>query len=150
MVSWIVHPSQCIQSPGRQFTQVVPSLGFFLEFPDNEMPCVRLTGIPLPEMCIFHNLTGVPCPGCGLSRSIISALHGDFLLSMNYHRLGLFTLAYILLQFFYHLGMIAIPKKWPHVFGSGRVLNKGIIVLGILFFLNWVIVLVFPNLSFTV
>lgn len=47
-------------------------------------------GIPL---CMFKLLFSLPCPGCGLMRSVSSVLHGDFLKSWNYHPLGIFFAA---------------------------------------------------------
>lgn len=36
--------------------------------------------------CIFHLLTGLWCPGCGLTRGLYAFLHGDYLAAarMNY------------------------------------------------------------------
>lgn len=28
-------------------------------------------------MCLFKEITGIPCPGCGSTRAIISLFHGD-------------------------------------------------------------------------
>lgn len=41
------------------------------------------------DLCPFHLLTGLSCPLCGLTRSVISALHFNFELSFFYHPLGL-------------------------------------------------------------
>jgi hypothetical protein len=54
-------------------------VGFFL--PSSGM------GVPL---CMFKRLFSLPCPGCGLTRSVSSVLHGDFLKSWSYHPLGIF------------------------------------------------------------
>lgn len=35
--------------------------------------------------CFFKSYFGVECPGCGLQRSFISLLKGNFLESLNYH-----------------------------------------------------------------
>src|SRR5271154_2781964 len=34
-------------------------------------------------VCIFHSLTGLNCPGCGMTRSLYALLHGNFLLALK-------------------------------------------------------------------
>jgi len=99
---------------------------------------IRLGQIPLPNVCIFLGTTGLPCPGCGLSRSIVAAVHGDLGVSLSYHRLGLLTLVYIFLQFLCRLGLIVIPRWSTRLVRYGKFLNQSIIVLAILFGLNWI------------
>ncbi len=43
----------------------------------------------LPSLCPFYALTGLPCPGCGLTRSFVCLGHGQFLQSLHWHPLGL-------------------------------------------------------------
>jgi hypothetical protein len=40
------------------------------------------------ELCPMMHLTGLPCPGCGVTRSMIHCTHGDFAGAMAYHPLG--------------------------------------------------------------
>jgi hypothetical protein len=102
---------------------------------------LRLGKIYIPDMCILRATTGVPCPGCGLSRSMVAAMHGDLGRSFFYHRLGLLTLVYVFLQFSCRLGIFVIPR-WRLLFVKyGKFLNQGIIVLAILFGVNWIITL---------
>ena len=115
--------------------------------PDSTTNHLELGGISLPQTCIFKNLTGLPCPGCGLSRSVVAAAHGDIGMSLKHHRLGLLTLFYIVLQFMYCLGIIVVPKWWTRIFPSGKFLNRGIVVLGALFMLNWILTLVLMRMS---
>ncbi|MBA4390406.1 MAG: hypothetical protein C0399_05665 [Syntrophus sp. (in: bacteria)] len=35
-------------------------------------------GSSLPLFCPFEALTGIPCPGCGMTRAILSMTKGDF------------------------------------------------------------------------
>lgn len=102
---------------------------------------IRLGRFALPDVCIFRGVTGLPCPGCGLVRSLVAATHGDVNLSLSYHRLGLLTLIYIFLQFVYRLGFIMIPNWWTRIVRYEKFLNLGIIVLAILFMLNWILTL---------
>ncbi|MBI3394664.1 MAG: DUF2752 domain-containing protein [Spirochaetia bacterium] len=39
--------------------------------------------------CIFYNLVGFPCPGCGLTRAVANVAHGSFLESIRYHPGGI-------------------------------------------------------------
>jgi hypothetical protein len=41
-----------------------------------------------PPLCPFRLLTGLPCPGCGLTRSLVSLLHGDLSAAVLFHPLG--------------------------------------------------------------
>ena len=52
----------------------------------------------LPSICLFYHLTGLPCPGCGLTRSFVCLGHGHFWESLHWHPLGpvIFLLAALL------------------------------------------------------
>jgi Protein of unknown function (DUF2752) len=39
---------------------------------------VYLAGRPLDLPCSFRAATGLPCPTCGLTRSVVMSLHGEF------------------------------------------------------------------------
>lgn len=43
---------------------------------------------PKVSLCIFYNLTQVPCPGCGLTRSFCSIAKGKLIDSFYFHGLG--------------------------------------------------------------
>jgi hypothetical protein len=38
---------------------------------------LRLFGVPLPATCWFRLATGLPCAGCGMTRAVVLALHGE-------------------------------------------------------------------------
>jgi hypothetical protein len=40
------------------------------------------------SLCPFKMLTGFPCPGCGITKSLIFLYEGDFLKSIFYHLFG--------------------------------------------------------------
>jgi hypothetical protein len=46
-------------------------------------------GIPI---CWLESTVGIPCPGCGLTRSMSCAIRGMFHASWTYHPFGLFFL----------------------------------------------------------
>lgn len=43
------------------------------------------------SLCPFKMVTGFPCPGCGITKSIIFFYQGDLLKSLEYHVLGPFV-----------------------------------------------------------
>jgi hypothetical protein len=59
---------------------------------------VPLLEIPLPASCAFRGLTGIPCPGCGLTRSFVSLAHGQWRAAWSYNPAGWFFFAIVLFQ----------------------------------------------------
>lgn len=57
-------------------------IAFLLPMPQNG------TIAGLPSVCTFHLTTGLPCPGCGLTRSVVSCAHGHWAEAIHYHPLG--------------------------------------------------------------
>jgi hypothetical protein len=49
-------------------------------------------------LCYFRSLTGLPCPGCGLTRSLCAIAKGAMLRSFEYHPFGplLFLIAMVM------------------------------------------------------
>ena len=47
---------------------------------------IALVSLNLPGWeCPFFRLTGIPCPGCGLTRAVILLLKGDLQASLRFH-----------------------------------------------------------------
>ena len=45
---------------------------------------------PLPiDLCLWHRLTGLDCPTCGLTRAVCHALQGDWAGSLGFHPAGI-------------------------------------------------------------
>lgn len=51
-------------------------------------------------MCFFRNITGLPCPGCGLTRAGLALFRGEIMQSLHYHPL-LVPLVVIILLYLY-------------------------------------------------
>ncbi len=69
---------------------------------------VGLVSAGLPSWpCPFWHVTGIPCPGCGLSRAIMALLQGDWSTSIRLHAFApLFVLAFIVI-----IGAAILPAK---------------------------------------
>lgn len=46
--------------------------------------------LPTPH-CVFHSLTGLPCPTCGATRAAYQFLHGNFGAAFFFNPLAFFT-----------------------------------------------------------
>jgi hypothetical protein len=49
------------------------------------------------SFCPFKMLTGFPCPGCGITKSLVYFYEGDIYKSLSYHILGPFVIAFAVL-----------------------------------------------------
>lgn len=58
--------------------------------------------------CPLHNLTGIACPGCGLSRGILALVTGNWQTALHYHA---FTPYFIALGFL--MALTAILPETP-------------------------------------
>ena len=63
----------------------------------------------MPSVCPFFNVTGVPCPGCGLTRSFVCFAHAHLSEAFRWHLLGPGFFSGALL---YLLGTV-LKWKWP-------------------------------------
>ncbi|NLO36270.1 MAG: DUF2752 domain-containing protein [Clostridiaceae bacterium] len=89
--------------------------------------------------CTFASTTGLPCPGCGLTRALAAALHGDLALAFRLH--PLFWLAPLILA-----AVLVLLAVAPDKLSSPR-LNALWIGLAILFMVVYLIrmALLFPD-----
>lgn len=99
-------------------------------------PVPRFCGIRLPGRCLSHDVFGVDCPGCGMTRSFILVAHGRFRESLQYHRLGiLLYVTFAFLAAYHAVALMRGPRGAPRAMRFvARVLPAPIILLLIL---NW-------------
>jgi hypothetical protein len=48
--------------------------------------------VPIYPRCIFHNLTGLDCPGCGTLRALHQLLHGHLLVALQFNAIAVLSL----------------------------------------------------------
>lgn len=66
--------------------------------------------IPIP--CLFHKITGLKCPGCGITRMFVSLLKLDIITAFNYNPLCFIYLILAILYLNYY-SICIITKNKP-------------------------------------
>ena len=95
----------------------------------------------LPPLCLFYHLTGLPCPGCGLTRSFVCLGHGQFLEALHWHPLGpaiflLFALLWLRCGLFYRRGVTLLPLP-PHALGRLSIAACAVLIFADLARIAW-------------
>ncbi len=99
---------------------------------------LRIGTARLPGLCVLKQTTGIPCPGCGLTRSVVSAVHGDWVASRAFHRLGPVVLVFLLLQVLYRSAWLGLPALRTKLAGAGHILDLALFPLMVLLLINWI------------
>jgi hypothetical protein len=82
----------------------------------------------LPTLCPFRLLTGVPCPACGLSRSVGALSGGDFSTSISMHPLGILVAFFIFLLLIRPDWIIKLSKKFNLFFNQLNFIKKATLI----------------------
>jgi hypothetical protein len=69
----------------------------------------RPESLPRLSLCPFHRFTGLPCPGCGLTRAFCCITHGEFADAWYFNPFGYLFYAGCLLLLCWPL----IRRRWP-------------------------------------
>ena len=115
-------------------TSLIVVAAFVLQVaPDRET--VHLRGVSqasLPNLCFYRKYTGIPCPGCGLTRSFIYLAEGNLSASWSAHRLGWLIAGLFLVQVPYRAVELLRPGKfgWTPLFTRWLWPSLIVLILG--------------------
>ena len=83
--------------------------------------------------CPLDYILGIPCPMCGMTRAVITAVSGDFVGAFHYHPLWIVIIIGVLFIILYELRVIKIPKI---------AFNIICVILGVLLVLCYIVRLI--------
>ena len=79
--------------------------------------------------CVFHAVTGLSCPGCGMQRFLHAFMHGNFLEAIRYNYMLIVLIPYLLLFGIERFILIGErQKRWNSII-EGRVISTIMIIL---------------------
>jgi hypothetical protein len=97
------------------------TFAFLLQAQSSDHVAFRLLpDFPLPQVCFTRAWFNIDCPGCGLTRSVIHLVHGDWSASFRMHRVGPLIALALSVQFPYRFYGIYKGQRWP----LGRLLPR--------------------------
>lgn len=67
------------------------------------------------SFCLYEEITGTSCPTCGLTKSIVSVSHFNFIDAITFNRAGILIYLLFVLQIPYRIGLIF---KKPGLFNN--------------------------------
>ncbi len=59
--------------------------------------------LPVQPFCLFKKVTGIPCPGCGCTRSLSFLMQGDWRRSWNYNPMVIILVVYFSVVYLFSL-----------------------------------------------
>ena len=92
--------------------------------------------VSIPHFCVFQKLLDIPCPGCGVTRSIFAVAKGNIFSAWKFNPAGLFLFFYFVAQ----IPLRIIVLKYPTAQGCISQVSRlgGKIVIAVLC-LVWIV-----------
>lgn len=85
--------------------------------------------------CLFHEITGLYCPGCGSQRAVSALLHGHFMQAIDYNILMVLCIPVILYSAFVFTWNTFSTKKLKQTFLYSTVFVKSLLLVVIAFWI---------------
>lgn len=85
--------------------------------------------------CVFHELTGLHCPGCGSQRAASALLHGHVIQAIDYNVLFVLSIPFILYSAFVFTWNAFSNRQLQQAIFYSPVFVKTVLVVVVLFWI---------------
>lgn len=82
---------------------IIPIIGILLYF--------FYTKLDISFVCIFHEITGLYCPGCGITRSFVAIVNGEYYQAFRFNPYGCLVLPFLIFYIQYEFYCWGFNKK---------------------------------------
>ncbi len=89
-------------------------------------------------VCIYKNITGYPCPGCGTTRGTISLFKGDFLQSLMWNPLAIVVNIMAITALIWMVYDLITNQPSFDKISKRKVHPVYIVIIGIIVLANWI------------
>ena len=93
-------------------------------------------------VCLFKQVTGIPCPSCGSTRSVLSLLRGDFAGALFWNPFGILIMLILIISPAWMIYDIVLRKESLYIFynRSEQFFKRKWIAVPAIFLvlLNWI------------
>jgi hypothetical protein len=107
-----------------------------------------IKGSSAPDVCLLKSTTGVPCPFCGTTRSIMSVLQGEWMNALHLNPLGILLIVFVMIVPLWMLvDYISGTQSFYRTFNvwAKRLGYRGVMILGTVIVLSlWLWQLMMP------
>lgn len=98
--------------------------------------------VAIPDLCFFKTFTGIPCPSCGSTRSVVSLIDGNFTEALRINPLGIVIAVIMLVTPFWITYDLATGKSTLHGIyrRTETILRRPLVAtpLILIIIINWV------------
>lgn len=97
--------------------------------------CDPMDSVWMPK-CMIHTITGLQCPGCGITRALHAVLHGHFAEAIRYNLFLLISLPYLIA-----VGLVSyVPALYRRNELRRIVLGMPLAITYVALFLLWFVI----------
>jgi hypothetical protein len=94
--------------------------------------------LPLAPSCVFRELTGIPCPTCGATRSVVDLAQGEVFAAFRMNPLIALCFFNAILVFFYSLITLAFDLPKLNMILSSKEVNSVRVGAIVLILAQWI------------
>ena len=92
--------------------------------------------------CMFHSVTSIPCPGCGMTRACVALVQGKFGTAWDYHPFSFFLVGLAIAAAFFP---VWLKNSWTR---HSPIIRNWIVIGGIIFCLSIWVIKIYSGLEF--